>query len=70
MSNINITPFYSRGYEQQTISSREVAEMMEIKEHSKMIRKIEQINEVLNEAKIGLVVVAYEKYALEYQMPF
>lgn len=60
MSNINITPFYSRGYEQQTISSREVAEMMEIKEHSKMIRKIEQINEVLNEAKIGLVEYWFE----------
>lgn len=37
------------------ISSREVAEMMDIKEHSKILRKIENINETLNEAKIGLV---------------
>lgn len=36
------------------ISSREVAEMMEVKEHSKMLRKIDDISKVLTEAKIGL----------------
>lgn len=41
--------------EVKTISSREVAEMMGVREHSKMIRKIEGISAVLNEAKIGLV---------------
>ncbi len=60
MNDIKIKSHYSKGYENanlevKTISSREVAEMMEIKEHSKIIRKIEQISEVLNEAKIGLV---------------
>ncbi|MGL5715214.1 MAG: phage regulatory protein/antirepressor Ant [Paraclostridium sp.] len=35
------------------ISSREVAVMMEIKEHSKMLRKIDDINEVLGKAKVG-----------------
>lgn len=43
MSNINITPFYSRGYEQtevKTISSREVADMMETP-HYKVLEKLE-----------------------------
>ena len=64
MSNeIKLSYNQSKGYENvdvKTISSREVAEMMEIKEHSKMIRKIQQINEVLNEAKIGLVEYWFE----------
>ena len=54
MSNeIKLNVSQSRGYENvdiKTISSREVAEMMEVKEHSKMIRKIEQITNV-TEAK-------------------
>ena len=37
------------------ISSREVAEMMGVKEHAKLIRKIEGISTVLIEAKIGVV---------------
>ena len=47
MSNeIKLNVSQSRGYENvdiKTISSREVAEMMEVKEHSKMIRKIDQL---------------------------
>lgn len=60
MSNeIKLNVSQSRGYENRelpvkTISSREVAEMMEVKEHSKMIRKIEQISVILTEAKIGV----------------
>lgn len=42
----------SRGYENhelpvKTISSREVAEMMEVKEHKSMLRKIDKLNEIL-----------------------
>ena len=50
MRNVNITPFYSKGYENsevKTISSREVAEMMEVKEHKSMLRKIDKLNEIL-----------------------
>lgn len=50
MSSINITHFHSRGYEQtevKTISSREVATMMEVKEHKVMLRKIDNLNEIL-----------------------
>ena len=50
MSNINITPFYSKGYEQtevKTISSREVATMMEVKKHSDMLAKIDKLNQSL-----------------------
>ena len=42
MSNINITPFYSKGYENaevKTISSIEVAEMMG-KEHKALLKDI------------------------------
>lgn len=38
---------------EQKLSSREVAQMMEIKEHSKLLRKIDNINEDLAKAKIG-----------------
>lgn len=38
---------------EQKLSSREVALMMEIKEHSKLLRKIDNINEDLAKAKIG-----------------
>lgn len=38
---------------EQKLSSREVATMMEIKEHSKLLRKIDNINEDLAKAKIG-----------------
>ena len=38
---------------EQKLSSREVAEMMEIKEHSKLLRKIDNNNEDLAKAKIG-----------------
>lgn len=38
---------------EQKLSSREVAPMMEIKEHSKLLRKIDNINEDLAKAKIG-----------------
>ena len=38
---------------EQKLSSREVAQMMEIKEHSKLLRKIDSINEDLSKAKIG-----------------
>lgn len=38
----------------RTISSREVAEMMEI-EHGKLLRKIDGLSEDFNQAKIGLV---------------
>lgn len=56
-TEVKLNVSQSRGYENvdiKTISSREVAEMMEVKEHSKMIRKIEQISTTLTEAKIGL----------------
>lgn len=60
MNDVKLNVSESRGYEGvdliKTISSREVAEMMEIKEHSKMIRKIEQISATLTEAKIGVSV--------------
>ena len=46
--------------EQKTISSREVAEMMEVSEHSKMLRKIDSINEILTKAKCGLSDYWYE----------
>ena len=39
---------------EQKLDSREVAEMMEM-EHSKLLRKIDGINEDLNRAKIGFV---------------
>lgn len=40
--------------EVQTISSKEVAKMMEM-DHGKLLRKIDGINEDFNQAKIGLV---------------
>ena len=40
--------------EELRISSREVAEMLEVKEHSKMIRKIESIGAKIVQAKNGL----------------
>lgn len=43
-----------------TISSREVANMMEIREHAKVIRKIEGISTILTEAKIGVSEYWYE----------
>ena len=57
MNNVNLNVSQSRGYEGvdvKAISSREVADMMGVKEHSKMIRKIEQISATLAEAKIGV----------------
>ncbi len=45
--------------EQKRISSREVAPMMEI-EHSKLLRKIDGINEDFRKAKIG-----FSKYWIE-----
>ena len=51
MSNeIKLTYNQSKGYENvdvKTISSREVAEMMEVKEHKVMLRKIDNLNEIL-----------------------
>jgi len=44
----------------KTISSREVAEMMGVNEHSKMLRKIDGITSILTEAKIGLSEYWYE----------
>ncbi|MDU1127163.1 MAG: Rha family transcriptional regulator [Clostridium sp.] len=38
---------------EQKLSSREVAQMMEIKEHGKLLRKIDGINQDLAKAKIG-----------------
>lgn len=38
---------------EQKLSSREVAAMMEIKEHGKLLRKIDGINQDLTKAKIG-----------------
>lgn len=38
---------------EQKLSSREVAAMMEIKEHGKLLRKIDGINQDLAKAKIG-----------------
>lgn len=43
-----------------TISSREVAEMMEVNEHSKMLKKIDTISETLTKAKFGLSDYWYE----------
>lgn len=37
----------------QTISSREVAEMIEVTEHSKMLRKIDGINEILTKTNLA-----------------
>lgn len=45
---------------QKSISSREVAEMMEVSEHSKMLRKIDSINDILTKAKCGLSDYWYE----------
>ena len=45
-TEVKLNVSQSRGYENvdiKTISSREVAEMMEVKEHSKMIRKIDNL---------------------------
>lgn len=39
---------------EQKLSSREVATMMEIKEHGKLLRKIDGINQDLAKAKIGV----------------
>ncbi len=50
MNNINLGVSQSRGYENvevKTISSREVATMMEVKEHKVMLRKIDNLNEIL-----------------------
>lgn len=37
----------NEGQAVQTISSREVAEMMEIKRHSHMLEKIDRLNQIL-----------------------
>lgn len=37
---------------EQTISSREVAEMIGMKEHSQMLKKIDKINEILNKSNL------------------
>lgn len=39
--------------EQKTISSREVAEMMEVTKHSHMLEKIDKINQILTDRNIG-----------------
>lgn len=58
MSNeIKLNVNQSRGYENaelpaKTISSREVAEMMEVKKHSDMLAKIDKLNEMLKNGKI------------------
>lgn len=41
--------------EQKTISSREVAEMMEVTKHSHMLEKIDKINQILLNRNIGSV---------------
>ncbi len=55
MNDVKLNVSESRGYEGvdliKTISSREVAEMMEIKEHSKMIRKG---GRVMNDVKLNV----------------
>lgn len=56
MSNeIKLTYNQSKGYENvdvKTISSREVAEMMEVKKHSDILAKIDKLNEILTSGKI------------------
>lgn len=46
--------------EQKTISSREVAEMMEVTKHSHMLDKIDKINQILLNRNIGSVDYWYE----------
>ena len=58
MSEIKLNVSQSRGYENadiKTISSREVAEMMEVKKHSDMLAKIDKLNESLLNGKIRSV---------------
>ena len=56
MSNeIKLTYNQSKSYENvdvKTISSREVAEMMEVKKHSDILAKIDKLNEILTNGKI------------------
>lgn len=56
MSNeIKLSYNQSKGYENvdvKTISSREVAEMMEVKKHSDILAKIDKLNKILTSGKI------------------
>ena len=64
MSNeIKLNVSQSRGYETvdiKTISSREVAEMIEVKKHSDMLSKIDKLNESLLNGKIRSVDYWFE----------
>ena len=64
MSNeVKLTVSQSRGYENvdiKTISSREVAEMMEVKKHSDMLAKIDKLNQILTNGKVRSLDYWYE----------
>ena len=62
-NEIKLNVSQSRGYENvdiKTISSREVAEMMEVKKHSDMLSKIDKLNESLLNGKIRSVDYWFE----------
>ena len=72
MSNINITPFYSRGYEQteiKTISSIEVAEMMG-KEHYEILQYLEGRKDKDGKTLVTGIIPTLETEGLQYQKYF
>ena len=72
MSSINITPFYSRGYEQteiKTISSIEVAEMMG-KEHYEILQYLEGRKDKDGKTLVTGIIPTLETEGLQYQKYF
>lgn len=72
MSNINITPFYSKGYEQteiKTISSIEVAEMMG-KEHYEILQYLEGRKDKDGKTLVTGIIPTLETEGLQYQKYF
>ena len=62
-NEVKLTVSQSRGYENvdiKTISSREVAEMMEVKKHSDMLAKIDKLNQILTNGKVRSLDYWYE----------
>lgn len=53
MNELKTTRQWNKDANVQMISSREVAEMLEIKEHGKMLRKIDSLNEILTKTKLA-----------------
>ena len=72
MSSINITPFYSRGYEQteiKTISSIEVAKMMG-KEHYEILQYLEGRKDKDDKTLVTGIIPTLETEGLQYQKYF